>query len=162
MIRILTYLNETREIILKLSADDVQNLTWYVDASFGVHNDMKSHTGSMFTLGKGGICNDSTKQKINARSSTEAELVGIDDRISKIISMKHFIESQGLNVKVNVIYQDNQSCIKLAENGKEKSGKRTRHFNIKYFYITDLIKRQEVSIQYCSSNDMLADFLQSP
>ena len=76
--------------------------------------------------------------------------------------MKHFIESQGFNIKINVIYQDNQSCIKLAKNGKESSGKRTRHFNIKYFYITDLIKRQEVGIQYCSRDDMLADFFTKP
>ena len=76
--------------------------------------------------------------------------------------MKYFIESQGFNTKVNVIYQDKQSCIKLAENGKDISGKRMRHFNIKYFYITNLIKRQEVSIQYCSSNDMLADFFTKP
>ena len=162
LIRILSNLNGTRKIISKLRADDVQNLTWYVDALFGVHNDMKSHTGSMFTLGKGGMCNDSTKQKIITQSSTKAELVTIDDRISKIIWMKHFIESQGFNVKVNVIYQDNQSCIKLAEIGKESSGKRMGHFYIKYFYITDLIKRPEVSIQYCASNDMLADFFTTP
>ena len=54
LVRILSYLKETKEIILKLRADDVQNLTWYVDASFGVHSDMKSHTGSTFTSGKSG------------------------------------------------------------------------------------------------------------
>ena len=54
------------------------------------------------------------------------------------------------------------STIKLAENGKQSSGKRTRHFDIKYFYITDLINRNEVSIEYCSSNDMLADFHTKP
>ena len=54
-------------------------------ASFGPHNEMKSHTGSTFTLGKGAIWNEFTKQKVNARSSTEAELISIDDKISKII-----------------------------------------------------------------------------
>ena len=43
-------------------------------------------------------------------------------------------------------------------NGKESLGKRTIHFDIKCFYITDLIKRKEVSIKFCPSNDMIADF----
>ena len=69
MIRILSHLKETKKIILKLRADDIQNLTWYVDASFGMLNDMKSHAGSMFTLSNGGICNNST----HARSFTETK-----------------------------------------------------------------------------------------
>ena len=123
---------------------------------------MESHTGSIFTLGKGAIWNESTKQKVNARSSTEAELISIDDKISKIIWMKKFIEAQGFEIDLNILYQDNMSTIKLAENGKQSSGKRTRHFDIKYFYVTDLINRNEVSIEYCSSNAMLADFHTKP
>ena len=160
--RIMSYLNTTKEIVLCLEADNEQKLQWYVDASFGTHKDMKSHTGSMFTLGKGAIWNESTKQKVNARSSTEAELISIDDKISKIIWMRKFIEAQGFEIDLNILYQDNMSTIKLAENGKQSSGKRTRHFDIKYFYVTDLINRNEVSIEYCSSNDMLADFHTKP
>ena len=48
---------------------------------------MRSHTGLMYTLGKGGIVGESTKQKVNTRNSTEAELVAVDDEISKIIWM---------------------------------------------------------------------------
>ena len=144
--------------MLGLEADDAQELKWYVDASFGTHNDMKSHTGSIFSLGKGAIWNASTKQKVNARSSTEAELVSVDDQKSKIIWMKKFIESQEFEIDLNVLYQDNMSTSKLAENGEHSSGKRTRHFVIKYFYITDLINQKEVSIEYCSSNDMLTDY----
>ena len=96
LVRIISYLKNSKEKVLCLEVDDVQELKWYVDASFGTHKDMKSHTGSAFTLGKGAIWNESTKQKVNARSSTEAELISTDDKISKIIWMKRFIESQGL------------------------------------------------------------------
>jgi len=85
----------------------------------------------VFTLGKDAIISDSTKQKSNARSSTEAELNGVDDKISKILLSKKFIEYQGF--KVNVIYQDNTSIMKLAQNGKSSSGKITRNFDIKIF-----------------------------
>ena len=86
----------------------------------------------------------------------------VDDRVSKIIWMKRFIEEQGFKNTSNILYQDNQSTIRLENNGKESSGKRTRHFDIKYFYITDLIKRKELEVKFCPSDDMTADYLTKP
>ena len=76
--------------------------------------------------------------------------------------MKRFIELQGFDIDLNIQYQDNKSTIKLAENGNISSGRRTRQFDIKYFYITDLINRKEVSIEYCSSNDVIANYHTKP
>ena len=73
-----------------------------------------------------------------------------------------FIEYQEFQVKLNIIYQDNTSTMKLEKNGKASSGKRTRHFDIKYFYVTDLIARQEVEVIYCPTDDMLADYMTKP
>ena len=56
----------TRDDVLTLEADSKQNLYWYIDASFAIHPDMKSHTGAIFTLRKGSIISSSTKQKINS------------------------------------------------------------------------------------------------
>ena len=67
----------------------------------------------------------SMNQKVNTRSSTEAELVGVDDIISKVLWTKLFIEAQGHKVTMNVIYRDNTSAMKLEANGKASSGKRT-------------------------------------
>ena len=103
LLRVLLFLKTTKDDLLSLEADDTQTLKWYVDAAFAVHGDMRSHTGSTFSLGKGMIVSDSTKQKVNSRSSTEAELIGVDDRISKILWTKRFIEKQGFHVKLNII-----------------------------------------------------------
>jgi hypothetical protein len=35
----------------RLSADDLHVIEWYVDASFAVHNDFKSHTGGAMSIG---------------------------------------------------------------------------------------------------------------
>ena len=123
---------------------------------------MKSHTGLIFTLGKGAIISGSTKQKTNSRSSTEAELNAVDEKLSKIIQVKKFLECQGFKVKLNIIFQDNTSTMKLQNNGKISSGKRTRHFDIKLFYITDLISRDEVTVIYCPTDDMIADYMSKP
>ena len=160
--KLLAFLNYSIDDVLKLAADEFTKLYWYVDASFAVHPDMKSHTGSIFTLGYGSIISASTKQKVNSRSSTEAELNGVDDRISKILWTKRFIEAQGHKVQLNVVYQDNTSTIKLQENGKASCGKRTRHFDIKLFYITDLIARDEVHVEYCPTDMMIADYMTKP
>jgi len=158
----MNFLEKTENEILILEADDTQNLKWYLDASFAVHPDMKSHTGSAFTLGKGAIISSSIKQTTNARSSTEAELNGIDDNIGKVLWTKRFLKAQGFEVKLNIIYQDNnQSTMKLAKNGRSSSGKRTRHFDIKLFYVTDLIGKGEIEVIYCPTNGMVADYYQT-
>ena len=131
---------------------------WYTDASFAVHPDMKSHTGYIMTLGKGAVIASSTKQKINTKSSTESELVGADEATTPLLWSKWFMEEQGYNIKP-IMYQDNQSSMKLEQNGKESSSKRTRHINIRYFFITDCIARKELKVEYCPTDDMIADYL---
>jgi hypothetical protein len=159
LLRVLSFLKGTIDDVLKLEADDTNTLTWYTDTAFTVHVDIKSHTGAVFTIGKGAIIGSSTKQKVNSRSSTESELIGVDDKIAKILWTKRFLEWQEFLVKLNIIYQDNTSTIiKLEENGKESSGKRTRRFDIKYFYMTNLVGRNEVTIEYCSTDEMIADY----
>ena len=61
---------------LTLEADNMQIIKWWIDASFAVHSDMKSHTGGTMTLGKGMIYAMSTRQEINTRSSTEGKIGG--------------------------------------------------------------------------------------
>ena len=63
---------------------------------------------------------------------------------------------------MHIIYRDNQSSMKMELNGKSSSGKRTRHFNIKYYYITDIIERKFAQIEYFPTNTMLADYMIKP
>ena len=114
------------------------------------------------SLGKGSIQSVSTKQKTNSRSSTEAELVSVDDIISKVLWTKLFLDAQDYKIKQNIVLRDNTSSMKLEANGKMSSGKRTRHFNIKLFYITDLIQQKEVEIQYCPTDSMTGDYMTKP
>ncbi len=71
------------------------------------------------------------------------------------------MEAQGYGVST-ILNQDNQSTIKLSENGKASSGKGTRHINIRYFFITDRIASKEVAIQYCPTKEMVADYFTKP
>ena len=61
-------------------------------------------------------------------------------------------------IQDNVIYQDNQSAIRLEKNGKQSSSKRTRHINIRYYFITDRIMKQEASMEFFPTFDMIGDY----
>jgi hypothetical protein len=58
-----------------------------------------------------------------------------------------------------VIMKDNQIAMKLKTKGKSSSGKRTKHFNNKHSYITDLIEKKEVDTRFCTTNNTTADYL---
>ena len=72
------------------------------------------------------------------------------------------MEAQGVEIKKNVLYQDNKSTILLENNGKRSSGKRTRAFNIRYFFLTDQIEKGNLSVEYCSTTEMIADYMSKP
>jgi hypothetical protein len=78
------------DLLLTLEADDVRIIKWWVDASYAVHPDMKSHTGGTMSMGKGSIYSASKTQRLNTKSSTEAELVGVDDVSAQILWTRYF------------------------------------------------------------------------
>ena len=51
--RVIKYLKGTRHMKLTLTVDNMNTVSWWVDASYGVHMDCKGHTGMMISLGKG-------------------------------------------------------------------------------------------------------------
>ena len=123
MIRVLRYLRCTKGLTLTIEVSDLSNPLWWADAAFAVHQDMKSHTGGIMTLGKGAIQSMSKKQKLNTKSSTEAELVGADDVLGDLLWTRNFLEAQGYPSKKTTLYQDNTSAILLENNGRDSAGK---------------------------------------
>ncbi len=81
-------------------------------------------------MGRGFPITASKKQKLNTRSSTESEVVGVDDFMPSVLWTRHFLDAQEYGVMENIIYQDNKSAILLEKNGKASSGKRTKHIYI--------------------------------
>jgi hypothetical protein len=56
------------------------------------------------------------------------------------------------------LFQDNKSTITLAEKGWSSAG-RTKHVDIKYFWIKEKIDEGLVKIEHLGTDDMLADVL---
>jgi len=72
------------------------------------------------------------------------------------------MEAQGYQVQDNILFQDNKSAILLEKNGKASSSKRTKHVNIRYFFITDRVNKGDVSLVWCPTGDMIGDFMTKP
>ena len=98
------------------------------------------------TMGKLRAYVHSIKQKLNTKSSNEANLVGLDNVLTQVIWTQYFLKDQLYKIQNNIIYQNNQSAIKLEKNGCQSSSKNTRHINIRYYFITDMIKKQRESV----------------
>jgi hypothetical protein len=107
--RLLMYVRGSLDEFLVLGADDLTVMNTWVDASYAVHKDFKSHTGGAVSFGRGAVVCKSAKQKLNTKSSTEAELVGASDYLPYPIWGKRLLKGQGYYLKENIFHQDNQS-----------------------------------------------------
>ena len=77
MKRLLAYLNATINDERIIGCESLESVFMWVDAAYAVHPNMRSHTGGATSMGWGVLHSKSSKQKLNTKSSTEAELVGV-------------------------------------------------------------------------------------
>ena len=160
--RLIRYLRHTLYMCLVLGKDSMNSIRWWIDASYAVHPDMRGHTGAMMSMGNGSVFGGSWKQKLVTQSSTESEVVGVYNVLPQILWTKKFLEDQGVCIKETVLYQDNMSSMLLERNRQQSSTKRTKHMDIRYFYVGDHIQNKTLSLHHCPTNEMLADYFTKP
>ena len=100
------YIRGTIGLPLTLSANGTGVLKCYVNGLYGVHPNMRGHLEGGISTGTGFPILSSTKQKLNTRSSTESEIVGVDDFMPSIIWTRNFMNAQDYDVTENIIFQD--------------------------------------------------------
>ena len=137
LLRILNYLNGTIDELRTIGCDSLDHLFTWVDAAYAVHYNMRSHTGGTMSFGTRIIHSKSSKQKLNTKSSTEAELVGVSDYLPYNIWLMNFLKEQGYTLTKNVLYQDNQSAMKMELNGRNSCTGNSQHVDIRYFFVKD-------------------------
>ena len=160
--RVLKYLQSSFDLTLRLEADPDGILKWWADASYATHADSKGLSGGCMSMGRGVAHSVSTKQKLVSRSSTESELIGIHNVLPSLLWSRNFLEAQGMKVKDVILFQDNKSAILLANNGRLSSSKRTKHINVRYFFVKDQIEKKLLRTEFCPTDEMLADFFTKP
>ena len=99
-------------------------------------------------MGYGVLTAKSTMEKLNMKSSTEAELVGAAEYLPYNLWLLKFLKHQGYGIENNTIYQDNMSAMLMEKNGRNSCTGNSRHINIRYFFIKDRINKKEVKVEY--------------
>ena len=161
--RIITYLANTNHMVMHISPEKL-DLFAHFDASFAIHNDMKSHSGKIIYLGKVPIYVKSSKQKQSAKSSTQAELNSLYEGLDSVLwcrAVLDFMDNSIMSNKPTTVYQDNTSAILMSQMGKPASKSNTRFLNIRLYWIKDLIQTNQVNIEYKPTDEMIADALAS-
>ena len=161
--RLVLYIHGTRDsgVMMKPGAGGL-SVRLFMDASYGVHSDRRSHTRSCVVIGDVGVVHcRSSKQLIVTKSSTEAELLGLSDSANQGIHIWSFLTARGYTVGPVTIYQDNQSCMALVERGRSDA-ERMRHIHTRYFWVKEQVDTGEVRVEYLPSEDMYANVLTKP
>ncbi|KAJ0586508.1 putative RNA-directed DNA polymerase [Helianthus annuus] len=121
-------------------------------------DDSKSTSGHVFLLGSSPISWQSKKQKVVALSSTEVEYMALSLAGCQAVWIKGILDELQGKIEYPIpIYCDNKSTICLAKDpvyhGKSK------HIRVKYHFIRDLIKKNEVEVLFCTTKDQTADIM---
>ena len=133
--RALAYIKCTIDDIRIIGADNLNGIFTWMDAAYAVNYDMKSQTGGAMSMGLGVLYAKGRKQRLNIKSSTEAELVGNSYYLPYNIWLLLFLSEQGYITKDNILYQDNQSTICILNIGWNSCTGNSRHINIRYFFV---------------------------
>ena len=93
-------------------------------------------------------------------SSTKAEYISLAEAATEAIWMMRLLQDLKQVTDTVVIYEDNQSCIHMLQNGGHNL--QTKHIDVKYHFLCELLKTKNITIQYCPTGDMIADLLTEP
>jgi hypothetical protein len=150
---VLRYVRGTLNDGLIFNKSDDNKLEMWVDANHSVY----SRTGVVIKWRGCTIMCRSIQQKIVTRSSCESEIVALDDGASLLLWIRRIIDTMKISQKRSVINEDNQATIRLIMNG-QSNAERTRHINIKYFWLHQEMKTGEILLRYVNTEYNLADY----
>ena len=122
---------------------------------------MKSTSGYCFTLGFGVFSWSSKKQEIVAQSTAEAEFVAATAAVNQALWLRKILTDLNLEQEESTkILVDNQAAIAISQNPVFHG--KTKHFNIKLFFLREVQKNGVVSLVYCKTEDQVADVFTKP
>lgn len=157
--RVLRYVKQTSNLGLVYTKGNFE-INGYADADWGSDvTDRKSYTGYVFMMCNGAISWKSQKQKTVAMSSAEAEYMAISETAKEAIHIKNFLKELKLKIDIKM-FNDNQSANLLTRDAVFHA--RSKHIDLRYHFVRDVIKNNEFSLEYLPTEKMIADVLTKP
>ena len=161
--KIMGYLKGTRDLGIVFRRGGGLKLSLYVDADYADKaNDRRSVSGAAVMLGGSVVSATSTTQHCTTLSTSEAEYVAMAHGVKNALfsrAVLEFVQPQ-LCGMVFKVFEDNEGAKALAEN--PLSSARTKHIDVRYHFLRELVKRNEIAIRHVQSKDQHADILTKP
>jgi hypothetical protein len=159
---VMRYLKGTLDCGLSYDGDHDFTLSGYTDSDWaGSIADRISTSGCCFNLGSAMISWQSRKQSSIALSTAEAEYIAVCYASYEAIWLRKLLTGLfDLEMEATTILCDNQSCIKMTENLVFHD--RSKHIEIRYHYIRDMVQRGAIKLQYISTDEQIANVLTKP
>ncbi len=130
------------------------------DASWLSNPNLTGQTGGVIKVGDSVIHCISKRQRLIARSSTEAEIIAAETVATEIQWLRNLMSELGFDQKVTILYQDNQATITLLENGLPTT--KTKHMQWREMRLNELIRSETIQLKYRNSSELSADLLTKP
>lgn len=122
---------------------------------------MKSTSGYCFSLGSGIFSWSSKKQEIVAQSTAEAGFIAATSTVNQVLWLRKIMCDLHMEQKESIeIFVDNQVVIAISNN--PVFHRKTKHFNIKFYFLREVQQNGEVTLVYCKSEDQQADLFTKP
>lgn len=167
LLKLLGYLQYTKNLKLKLSGIKDVTLTTYTDADFANNKDDRTSMGGLIVLiDKIPITWRTSKQKSICLSSMESEFVALTEASKEIVWYQKILNECGkfnifpLESEVPILYADNQACMEFSKSPIENH--RSKHIDVKLFFVRDLIYNNAFKLKYVSTKNNLADIFTKP
>ena len=147
---------------LILKADrNLPLLQIYTDSDHGGDPDNgKSTTGILILMYGIPILAKSGIQRINAKSSTNAEIIALCDTVEEVVWIKNLLTELGELKDKPVILVDNQPAIDTVKDNKICKG--NKHIANRYYFVKDNYKQKQIDIQHIPTDENIADIMTKP
>ena len=166
LMRILTYLSNTKDLKFKITRTDGNTLIAYSDASLGNNYDLKSFYGSAVFFENSLIGFTSKKSSLTMQSSNESEIYAANEAMRDLLFYRYtlcaIVHGDGQEIEncdlclndVPKLMIDNTGCIQFSKNGY---GRKTRYLPIRLYALKELSDARLFEILHVRTKSNLAD-----
>ena len=159
--RIIKYVGGICDYELFYSKESNISLAGLSDSDWASNaNDRKSTTDGCFYVGVNFLTWMSKKQNYVSLSTAEAEYIAAGNCCSQLFWMQKVLTDYGISQDTMVVYYDNSSAIDISKNPVQHS--KTKHIEIRYHYIRDIVGRKIVCLEYIPTERQNADIFTKP
>ncbi|CAB1099174.1 unnamed protein product [Ectocarpus sp. CCAP 1310/34] len=160
LVRIMSYLNFTKDFGITYVRGSGQDQSVFVDASYADNEvDRRSTTGLAVTVGGTVVCASTKAQRVSAQSTSEAEYMAAGEGVREALFVRgvlSFIAPETSEAKIKVL-EDNKGALALIEN--PFSSARSKHIDVRFHYIRELFKSGKITAEYVPTGEQHADML---